>query len=95
MSRRTRWSEAAEDIRALRKLAADGPLSCEPASRALLSASLSGALVINDDQGNVRLRKKGVNNEARDDVAAALTLAAGALARAPAPRRVRRHALVG
>lgn len=95
VARRTRWSEAAEDIRALRKLAADGPLSVEEGSRALLSASLSGALVVNDDQGNVRLRKKGVNNEARDDVAAALTLAAGALSRAPAPRRVRRHALAG
>ena len=95
VSRVARWSEASEDIRALRKLAADGPLSCAEASRPLLTASLAGALVLNDDQGSVRLRKRGTNNEARDDVAAALVLAAGALARAPAPRRVRRHALAG
>ena len=84
-----RWSEASEDIRALRKGAKDGPFSCEEGSRDLLTASLSGALVKNDDQGNVRLAKRGFNNAARDDVAAALVLAAGALARAPAPRRLR------
>ena len=77
-----RWSDAASDIRGLRKLAADGPLACEEGSRALLTASLSAAMVKNDDQGNTRLAKKGSNNTARDDVAAALVLAAGALARA-------------
>ena len=46
-------------------------------SRALLAASLSVALVKNDDQGNTRLAKRGSNNTARDDVAAALVLAAG------------------
>ncbi len=93
VARRTRWSEAAEDIRALRQMAADGPLSCEQGSRALLTASLSGALVLNDDQGNVRLRKKGVNNEARDDVAAALVLAAGAYSRSlRTPRQRWRYA---
>ena len=85
----TRWSEASEDIRALRKGAKDGPLSCAADSRALLTASLSAAMVKNDDQGNVRLQKKGTNNAARDDVAAALVLAAGALSRAPKPRRLR------
>ena len=84
----TRWSEAAEDIRACRKLAKDGPLAVEPASRAVLEASLSVATVKNDDQGSCRLVKSS-NNTARDDVAQALTLAAGALARMPArPRRV-------
>ena len=39
-------------------------------SRPLLAASLSVALVKNDDQGNVRLSKNGSNNTARDDVAA-------------------------
>ena len=81
MPRVARWSEAAEDIRALRKAAKDGPLACAPGSRDLLTASLSGALVKNDDQGNVRLVKKGTNNAARDDVAAALVLAAGVLER--------------
>ena len=72
-----RWSDAASDIRALRKVAADGPLSCAESSRLLIAASLAFAMVKNDDQGNVRLSKRGTNNEARDDVAAALVLAAG------------------
>ena len=76
-------------------MAADGPLACEEGSRDLMTASLATALVLNDDQGSVRLRKRGVDNQGRDDVAAALVLAAGAMARAPAPRRARRHALAG
>ena len=55
----------------------------------LLAASLSVALVKNDDQGNMRLSKNGSNNTARDDVAAGLVLVAGAYARAmekPRPR---------
>ena len=77
-----RWSEAAFDIRALRQLAVDGPLSAEVESRPLLAASLSVAMVKNDDAGNVRLAKKGSNNTSRDDVAAALVLAAGVFQRA-------------
>ena len=89
----TRWSEASEDIRALRRLAADGPLACEETSRLLVSASLSVAMVKNDDQGSVRLVKRGTNNTSRDDVAAALTLAAGAYARAMGtPKRRWRYA---
>ena len=76
-----RWSEASTDIRALRKVALDGPLSCPESSRALIAASLSVAMVKNDDQGSVRLVKRGTNNTARDDVAAALVLAAGAFVR--------------
>ena len=79
----TRWSEAAEDIRALRKMALDGPLSCAPDSRLLVAASLASAMVKNDDQGNTRLAKRDpANNTGRDDVAAALVLAAGAHVRA-------------
>ena len=37
----SRWSEAADDIRSLRRLVKDGPLSVEHASRPLLAASLS------------------------------------------------------
>lgn len=84
-----RWSEAGEDIRALRRMAADGPLACAESSRPLLTASLSAAMVVNDDQGNTRLKKKGTNNTARDDVAAALVLSAGAHMRSlsqPRPR---------
>ena len=50
----TRWSDAASDIRALRKGAKDGPLSVDENSRALLIASLSAAQVKNDDAGNTR-----------------------------------------
>ena len=91
----TRWSSASEDIRALRRGAADGPLSCAEGSRDLLTASLSASMVTTDDQGSVRLRKRGVNNQARDDAAHALVLAAGLLSRAPGPRRRRRHGLAG
>ena len=90
-----RWSEASEDIRALRKLSLDGPLCCAESSRPLLTASLAAAMVKNDDQGSTRLAKRGTNNTGRDDVAAALVLAAGALSRAPKPRRPLRSALVG
>ena len=79
----TRWSEAAYDIRSLRKMAKDGPLSVVSSAKALLRASLEVAHVKSDDQGNTRLEKRGSNNQARDDVAAALTLGVGALARKP------------
>ena len=95
LPRIARWSEASEDIRALRKLAADGPLAVAPESRALLTASLAVAMVATDDSGNVRLKKRGTNYQSRDDVAAALVFAAGALARGPAPRRPARRAIVG
>ena len=87
-----RWSEAAADIRGLRKVAADGPLSCAESSRLLVAASLAFAVVKNDDQGNVRLAKRGTNNTARDDVAAALVLAAGTYVRSlERPRRFWRY----
>ena len=79
----SRWSEAAFDIRSLRKFSKDGPLAVEMDSRLLLATSLSHSIVKNDDQGNTRLVKKGTNNTSRDDVAAALVLASGALARMP------------
>ena len=83
----SQWSEAAADIRSLRKMAMDGPLSVGPESKALLQASLAAALVENDKSGNYRLVKKDPsNNTGRDDVAAALVLLAGAMERRPAPR---------
>ena len=72
-----RWSDSSEDVRACRRVALDGPLSMATASRALLSASLAVAKVESDTSGNLRLTKRGANNKARDDVAAALVLAAG------------------
>ena len=52
-ARVVRWSEAAADIRALRKMVKDGPLTVEENSRNLLTVSLSAARVQNDDAGNV------------------------------------------
>ena len=72
-----RWSDSSEDVRACRRVALDGPLAVAPESRALLSASLAVAKVESDTSGNTRLTKRGTNNTARDDVAAALVLAAG------------------
>ena len=86
VARVSRWSDAAADIRALRALAKDGPLAVAPGSRLLLAASLAAAEVKNDDAGNVRLVKRGTNNTARDDVAAAAILAAGAFTRRPPAR---------
>ncbi len=53
-----RWSDAAADIRALRKMAADGPLAVEEGTRGLMTVSLTAAQVRNDDQGNCRLSKR-------------------------------------
>ena len=77
----TRWSEASYDIRALRSKTKDGPFAVAECSRSLLAASLSVATVKNDDQGSCRIEKRGTNNTARDDVASAFALAAGAFAR--------------
>ena len=76
----SRWSEASADIRALRRLAKDGPWTVDADSRLLIAASLQAAIVKSDDQGSTRL-VKSANNTARDDVAAAMVLAAGAYQR--------------
>ena len=91
----TQWSSSSEDIRALRKICRDGPLSIDPDSRNLLVVSMSAAHVENDKSGNSRLIKKGHNNQARDDVAAAAVLASGAFERAgAAPVRELKYASV-
>ena len=77
----TRWSEAAYDIRSLRKMAKDGPLSVVPEARALLRASLEVAQVRNDDSGNTRLEKRGSNNTARLSTSPAPGLVVEALAK--------------
>ena len=53
----TQWSSSSADIRALRKICRDGPLSVDPGSRNLLVVSMSAAMVENDKAGNVRLIK--------------------------------------
>ena len=80
----TQWSSSSEDIRALRKHVKDGPFNLVPGAVPLLVTSLSKSRVQNDSSGNVRMIKLGHNNTGRDDVAAALVLAAGAFARYPA-----------
>ena len=91
----TQWSSSSADIRALRKICRDGPLSVDSGSRNLLMVSLSAAYVENDNAGNSRLIKKSSDNKARDDVAAAATLAAGAFERASsAPVRELKYASV-
>ena len=91
----SRWSESSFDIRSLRAMALDGPMAVDTDSKALLETSLAQAMVKSDDAGNTRLVKKGSNNQSRDDVAAALTLAAGALARKPKAATVRSLGLAG
>ena len=85
VDRVTRWSEATEDIVALRRMAADGPLAVSTSATLLVEASLAVALVKNDDQGSTRIVKRDpANNTGRDDVAVCLALAAGAVSRTPA-----------
>ena len=91
----TRMSEAAFDIRALRQMALDGGLAVDGDSQALLATSLSTATIKADESGSFRLVKKGTHNTARDDCAAALLLAAGALARKPKTATVRSLGLAG
>ena len=91
----TQWSSSSADIRALRKICRDGPLTVDPESRNLLVVSMSAAHVENDNAGNSRMIKKGSNNKARDDVAQAAVLAAGAFERAgAAPVRELKYASV-
>lgn len=80
IQRVTRWSDSTEDIGGLRRLVADGPLSVAEASRPLLRVALREAAVESDRSGNVRpVKRRG--DRSRDDVAIALTLAAGVLHR--------------
>ena len=78
----TRWSESTADIMALRRLAVDGDLAVEPSCRPMFVLALAESLVI-EEEGNCRMKKRDTNNRHRDDLAAALVLAAGALDRAP------------
>ena len=91
ISRVTRWSESTADIMAARRLALDGALAVVPECRRIFRFTLAESTVEHDDSGNVRLIKGDTHNRHRDDLAAALVLAAGAWSRRPAPRRARLH----
>ena len=80
-------SERSEDIAALRRLAADGPLAPVPGDADLIETSLSVSTVTVRN-GLVEMTKDN-NNRNRDDTAAALVLASGAHVRRPKPRRLR------
>ena len=88
---RQSWSEPTEQIQATRRAALDGNLSVVPAARPLYRLALAETCVEHDDSGNVRLVKMDTNNTHRDDLAAALTLACGQMARMPARRRIKVH----
>ena len=73
-------SSSSADIRALRKICRDGPLSVDPGSRNLLIVSMSAAHVENDNGGQFQAYQEVVsNNQARDDVAAAADVGCGCL----------------
>ena len=91
VARVTRWSESTADIMALRRAALDGPLSVAPECRRIFRFALAESTVEHDDAGNVRLVKGDTHNTHRDDLAAALVLAAGARSRRRASRAPRIH----
>ena len=77
----SQWSEATADIRALRRMALDGPLSCAHASRPLLEASLSVTMVKTTTRATCGSSSAGRTIRRADDVAECLKLAAGLLDR--------------
>ncbi|MCY3981313.1 MAG: hypothetical protein OXF51_05990 [Alphaproteobacteria bacterium] len=72
-------------MEARRQMCSDGPLSVERDSLRLLTHSLKVAKLEHNKTGGYRPVKRGAHNEARDDVAMALILAAGAWVREYAP----------
>ena len=86
LPRAQRWSESSADIRSLRRMALDGPLSVDESSRHLLAASLAASKVESDTQGSIRLVKATRTNCGRDDAVASWVLACGARDRVPTTR---------
>ena len=93
--RRLRWNEASEDIGALRRLALDGNLAVHPEAVHVLSVSMASAGVERDTSANMRLSRDSSGHRRRDDLAVALTLAAGEhQRRARRPKRTFRSMIV-
>ena len=87
VARRTRWSESTFDIQATRRLGLDGVLSVVPRAQKMYRLALSESAV-EDEDGSARIVKVR-GKRSRDDLTMALTLACGALARAPKRGRTR------
>ena len=90
--RKTRWSEATEDVTGLRRLIADGPLSIVQECRTLARFALSQAIVVLEDEGNLRVSKRR-KWKSRDDVAICATLAGGASSPSPCEESPRQNRL--
>ena len=72
----------------VRRLAIDGDLAVEEHCRPLFTLTLAESMVL-EEEGDVRMTKRDRSQRHRDDLASALVLAAGVLARAPKPSRTR------
>ena len=81
-------AESTSNVQALRALLLDSSAGVVTSSRALLGAAFAQTVLVIDTSGVTRVKKLD-RNRSRDDAAAALLLAAGELARRPAPVELR------